>query len=63
MRQVQVRPGVVVVTPWYNITEASSHCGLDCSTFQQEATEGGLPCKCDANNKRYQVGGPCEFCC
>jgi hypothetical protein len=55
MKQIKLRPGIVVSSPWYNTVEAAAHCGMARSTFIEKATRGGLPCCGDANNKRYQV--------
>jgi hypothetical protein len=55
MKQIEIKPGIVVLSPWYNTVEAAAHCGMARSTFTEKATKGGLPCGGDVNNKRYQV--------
>jgi hypothetical protein len=55
MKQVAIRSGIVVSSPWYNTVEAAAHCGMSRSTFTEKATRGGLPCGGDANNRRYRV--------
>jgi hypothetical protein len=55
MKQIEVKPGIVVLSPWYNTVEAAAHCGMARSTFTEKAIRGGLPCGGDVNNKRYQA--------
>jgi hypothetical protein len=55
MKQIKVKPGIVVLSPWYNTVEAAAHCGMARSTFTEKSIKGGLPCGGDVNNKRYQA--------
>lgn len=54
MKQVKVKTGIDVWSPWYNIDQAAAYCGTARSTFTEKAIAGGLPCHGDADNKRYQ---------
>jgi hypothetical protein len=55
MKQIEVKPGTVVVSPWYKTEEAAAYCGMARSTFEEKANKGGLPRGGDINNKRYQA--------
>jgi hypothetical protein len=54
MKQIEVKPGIIVLSSWYNTAEAAAHCGMARSTFTEKAAAGGLPCRGDMTNKRYQ---------
>jgi len=55
MKQIKIKPGVVILSPWYNTLEAAAHCGMARSTFMQKACKTGLPSSGDVNNRRYKV--------
>ncbi|MCX5818423.1 MAG: helix-turn-helix domain-containing protein [Deltaproteobacteria bacterium] len=55
MKQIEVKPGIVILTPWYTQAEAAAHCGMARSTFVLKAIAGGLPCHGDETNKRYEA--------
>jgi hypothetical protein len=55
MKQIKIKPGIVISSPWYTTQEAAAHCGLARSTFLEKALRGGLPCCGDDKNKRYRV--------
>ena len=55
MKQIKIKPGIVILSPWYNIREAAAHCGMARSTFMYKAHITGLPSAGDVRNKRYKV--------
>lgn len=54
MKQSEIRPGIIISSPWYKSEEAAAYCGMARSTFEEKAAKGGLPKGGDVNNKRYQ---------